>query len=89
MLFHKYGGENVSVTNCMSHVSMFLPINATVKFSNENMGDAQLIWIILYRLPECPIIYPVRIVYYCTGHPYNTISLGALKFYLGFQKFTY
>ena len=27
-------------------------------------------------------------VYYFTGHPYNTISLGALKFYVGFQKVT-
>ena len=27
-------------------------------------------------------------VYYCPGHSYNTISLGALKSYVDFQKFT-
>ena len=25
-------------------------------------------------------------VYYCLGHPYRTISLGALKCYVAFQK---
>ena len=29
------------------------------------------------------------LVYYFPGHPSNTISSGALKFYVGFQKFTY
>ena len=27
-------------------------------------------------------------VYYCPGHPSNTISPGSLKFYVGFQKVT-
>ena len=43
---------------------------------------------ILCRFPNCSIIYPVVPVYYCPGHPSNTISAGALKFYIGFQKVT-
>ena len=29
VLFHKYGGANVEVTNCMSHFSMFVPTKDT------------------------------------------------------------
>ena len=88
MLFHKYLGENIGVTNCMSHFSMFIPTKADVKFSNGNMVHSQEIGIILCNFPVCPIIYTVVPVYYCPGHPSNTISLGGIKFYFVFQIFT-
>ena len=87
-LFHKDGGANVAVTNCMSHFSMFFPTKATAKLANGNTGHAQEIGIILCHFPNCSIIYPVGTVYYCPGHPSNTISSGALKFYIGFKKVT-
>ena len=86
VLFHKDGGANVVVTNCMSHFSMFVPTKAPVKLANGNTGHAQGIGIILCRFPNCSIIYPVVPVYYCTCHPSNTISSVALKFYIGFKK---
>ena len=67
---------------------MFVPTKATVKLVNGNTGHAQGIGIILCCFPNCLIIYPVGPVYYCTGHPSNTISSGALKFYIGFKKVT-
>ena len=67
---------------------MFFPTKATVKLDNGNTGHAQGIGIILCHLPNCSIIYPEGSVYYYLGHPYNTISSGALRFYVGFQKFT-
>ena len=88
VLFHKEVGANVEVTNSMSHFSMFVPAKATVKLANGNTGHAQGIGIILCRFPNCSIIYPVGPVYYFPGHPYNTISSGALKFYIGFKKVT-
>ena len=57
-----------------------------MKFSDGNTGHAQVIGIILCIFPNCPNIYPVGPVYYCPGHPSNTISLDALKFHVGFQK---
>ena len=87
-MFHKYGGENVAVTNCMSHFSMFVPTKTTVKLSNGNTWHAQGIGIVLCRFTKCLIMYPVGPVYYCTYHPSNTISSGALKFYVVFQKVT-
>ena len=36
VLFHKYRGANVAVTNCMSHFSMFVPTKATLKLANGN-----------------------------------------------------
>ena len=45
-----------------------------------------LIGIVLFSFPNNTIIYPLGPVYYFPGHPSNTISLGALKFYVGFQK---
>ena len=89
VFFHKDGGANVAVTNCMSHFSMFVPTKATVKLANGNMGHAQVIGIILCCFPNCLIIYPVGPVYYCPGQPSNTISSGVLKFYIGFKKVTY
>ena len=86
VLFHKDGGANVAVTNCMSHFSTFVLTKATVKLANGNTGHAQGIGIILFRFPNCSIIYPVGLVYYCPVHPSNTISSGALKFYIGFKK---
>ena len=88
MLFHKYGGANVTVTDCMSHFSMFGPNKNTVKLANGNTGHAEGIGIILCRFPYCLIIYPVGPVYYFPGHPSNAISSGDLKFYVGFQKVT-
>ena len=88
VLFHKDGGANVSVTNFMSHFSMFVPTKATVKLANGNTGHAQGIGIVLCRFPNCLIIYPVGPVYYCPVHPSNTIPSGALKFYIGFKKVT-
>ena len=83
MLFHKDGGGNVAVTNCMSHFSMFVPTKATIKSAYGNTGNAQGIGNILFQFTNYSVIYPVGTVYYCPGHPSNTISSGALKFYIG------
>ena len=88
MFFHKDGGENFAVTNCMSQFSMFVPTKATVKLDNGNMGHAQEIGIISCCFPNCLIIYPIGPVYYCPGHPSNTISSDALQFNIGFKKVT-
>ena len=85
VLFNKDEGANIEVKNCMSHFSMFVPTNSTVKLSNGNTGHAQGIGVILCRFPKFSIIYPVGPVYYCSGHPSNTISSGALKFYIGLK----
>ena len=87
-MFHKYLGENVAFTNCMSRFSMFVPTKANVKISNGNTGHAQGIGVILCRFPKCSIMYSVGPVYYCPGHSSNNISSVALKFYVGFQKVT-
>ena len=87
VLFHKYEVFNVAITNCMSQFSMFVPTKATVKLDNGKTLHAQVIEIILCLFPNCSIIYLVGPVYYFPGHPSNTISSGALKFYVGFQKF--
>ena len=71
VLFHKYGGSNVSVTNCMSHFSKLSPIKATVKLANIKTGHDQGIGIILCRYSECPIIYPVGPVFNYTFQPSN------------------
>ena len=67
---------------------MFVPTKSTLKLGNGNMGHAQVIGVILCRFPNCSIIYPVGPVYYFPIHPYNTISSGSLKFYVGFPKVT-
>ena len=41
VFFHKYGGVNVSVMNCMSRFSIFVPTEATVKLDNGNMRHVQ------------------------------------------------
>ena len=82
VLFHKYGGANFALTNCMSHFSMFFPTKATVKLSNGNTVYDQIIVIVLCCSPNCSIIYPFGPVYYFPGHSSNTISSGALKFYI-------
>ena len=77
---------NVAVTNCMSKISMFVSTKSTVKLANGNIGHAQGIGIIICCFLNCSIICPVGPVYYCPGHPSNTISSGALKYYVGFLK---
>ena len=67
---------------------MFVPTKYTVKLANGNTRHAQGIGIITCRFPNCFIIYPVIPVYYCPGHPSNTIPSGDLKFYIGFQTVT-
>ena len=59
VLFHKYVGSNVDVTNCMSRFSMFVPTKATVKLANRKTGHAQGISIIICCFLTCTIIYPV------------------------------
>ena len=86
VLFNKYRGANVAVTNCMSPISMFVPTKTTVKLANGNTVHAQGIGIILCCFPNCSIIYTVGPVCYCPGHPSNTISSGYLKLYIGFLK---
>ena len=70
----------------MSHFSIFPPNKETAKLGNRNTGHDQGIGIILCCFPDCSMIYPVWTVYYCPGHPSNTILSGNLKFYVGFQK---
>ena len=50
------------------------------------MGNPQGIGFILRHFTNCPIIYPAGTVYYCLGHPSNTILSGALKYYVGSKK---
>ena len=88
VLFHINGGQNVAVTNCLSHFSMFVPTKATVKLANGNTVHAQGIGIILCRSPNCSIIYTMEPDYYFPDQAPNTISLGALKFYFGSQNVT-
>ena len=88
MLIHKDGGENVAVKNYMSHFSMIFPTKFNVKFSNGNMGYDQGIGIILCPFPNCPIIYLVGPLYYFPVCLLNSISLGDLKFYVGFWQET-
>ena len=88
VLFHKYGGENVAVKNWMSNFSMFVPTKTTVKLANGNTGHVQWVRIILCHISNVTIINTAEPVYYCTGNPSNTISLGDLKCYVDFQKIT-
>ena len=46
---------NISVKNCMSQFSMFLPTKATVKLANWNMGHDQVIGSIFCRLLTVPL----------------------------------
>ena len=43
---------------------MFVPINANIKFANNNKVHAQVIGIILCHFINRPIIYPVAPFYY-------------------------
>ena len=87
-MFHKDGGANFSVKNCMSHFSVFVPAKATVKMANGNKEHVQRSGIVSCRVPKCSIIYPVLSVYYFPGRSSITISSGSLKFYVVFQNFT-
>ena len=84
VLFHKDGGANFAVTNCMSHFSMSVPTKDTLKLANGNTGHAQGIGIVLCCFHNCSIIYPVETFYYCRVQPSKNISSGALKFYISF-----
>ena len=86
MFFHTDVGANISVANCISQFYKFVPTKDAVKLANGQTGNAEEVGIFLCRFPNCSIIYPVIPVYYCLGHPYRTISLGALKCYVDFQK---
>ena len=86
VLFHKYGGANVSITNFMSHFSMLVLTKANVKLANGNTGHEQVIGIISCCFTNCYVIYPVVPVYYFSFHPSKTISLGALKFMLVLKR---
>ena len=88
VFFHKYGGANAEVTICMSNFSMFPPTKSNVKLANGNTGNAQVIGMILCWFPTCSIIYTVGPVHYFPGHPSNTISSGAFKSYVVFQRVT-
>ena len=68
---------------------MFIPNKSNVKFANGTTVNDQAIEIILCCFPNCTIIYPVVPVYLCPGHPSNTISLDALKCYVGFKNDTF
>ena len=68
---------------------MFVPCKVTVKLANRKMGHAQEIGIISCLFPKFSIICPVGPVYYCPGYTSNTISSGAPKLYVDFQKITY
>ena len=85
MLFHKDGGENFSHKLHVT-ISMFVTTKAIVKLANENTGHAKIIGIVLCHFTNSSIIYPVGLVYYFPGHPYNTISSGSLKCYVFFQR---
>ena len=88
VLFHKDGGAKFAATNVMSCFYIFVPTKVTIKLDNRNTGRAQWIGIVLCCFTNCPIICPVVPVCYFSDSPSNTISLGALKFYVGFQKVT-
>ena len=89
VFFHKYRGNNVGVTNCMSYFYIFVTTQDNVKLANDNMGHVQGIGITLNNFQNCPIINPMGPVYQCPGHPSNTISLGSLRCYVAFQKVLY
>ena len=86
-MFHKYGENNIAITNCMLYFSMFIPTKAHLKLSYGNKVNTHLIGIILCHFPILPIIHPVVLVCYCPGSRSNTISLGALKVYTCLQNF--
>ena len=87
VFLHKDGGSTFSVTNYMSHFSLFFPIKAIVELANRNTVYSQLFGVALCNFTNCSIIYIVVTVYCCPGQPYNTTSLGSPKFYIGFLKF--
>ena len=67
---------------------MFVFKKSNLNLYDGNTGHAQVIGIILCQFPNCLIIYTFGPFYYCPDHPSNTISSGALKFYIGFKKVT-
>ena len=67
---------------------MLIPTQANVKLANDNTVHAKVIGFIFCHFTKFTVIYTVGQVYYCSDHLSNTISLIALKCYVGFQKFT-
>ena len=67
---------------------MLIPTQANVKLANDNTVHAKVIGFIFCHFTKFTVIYTVGPVYYCSDHLSNTISLSALKCYVGFQKFT-
>ena len=72
----------------MSQFSIFSPTKATMKLANGNTENAQGTGINLCNFYYCSTVYPVGPVYYFPVHPSNTISSGALRFYVGSQNVT-
>ena len=52
VLFYKYKQANSGVKKFMSHVSMLFPTKVSVKLANDNMGNAQVLEIILCCFPN-------------------------------------
>ena len=73
LFFRKCVGSNFWVIDYMSHFYMLVPTKSKVKLYNGNMRHAQLIGIILFIFPNCPIIFPVRPDYYFPCNSYNNI----------------
>ena len=79
LLFYKYGGAIFVVAIFMSHFSMFIPTQYNLKLNNGNTRHSQGNGIILCIYQNCPIIYPVGLVYYFPVHTPNTRSLGSIN----------
>ena len=74
VLFHKYGGENVAVTNGISKCSMFVPTKANVKLDNGKTGHSQGIGIILCRF--------TKLIYYISSGTSLLLSRSPFQHYL-------
>ena len=55
VLFHKYGGVNVSVKNCVSHFYMIVPTKANAKLAHWNTVHDQRIEIFYVILITAPL----------------------------------
>ena len=65
---------------------MLVPTKANMKLANGNTRHAQGIGIVLGSFPNCPIIYTVRPVYYCPGHPLKKSDLVPSNLMLAFKR---
>ena len=94
VLFHRYGGANVGITNFMSHFYMFVPSKDILKIARGNTGHAQGIGIILCSFTNFTIIYPMVPVYYfqfTLPTPYNWVPSNVMlilkRLHLNLLKF--